>query len=67
MKKIAIAMLFSLMFSFQAVAETFTYVVPAGPDGGNGKWAQNFVKQWDKKTTSIWPQHGNKISTRSTR
>ena len=49
MKKIAIAMLFSLMFSFQAVAETFTYVVPAGPDGGNGKWAQNFVKQWDKK------------------
>ncbi len=33
-------------------AETFVYIVPSGVDGGNAKWAQQFVAQWNKKLQS---------------
>ncbi len=47
MKKLIFAIIFSAM-SFTAYAETFTYIVPAGPEGGNAKWAQRVVKEWNK-------------------
>ena len=47
MKNLIFAILFSAM-SFTAYAETFTYIVPAKPEGGNAKWAQRVVKEWNK-------------------
>jgi hypothetical protein len=38
----------ALALSNAVFAETFTYIVPAGIDGGNGKWAQKFTKEWNK-------------------
>ena len=47
MKRLIIAFIMAV-FTTTAYAETFTYIVPAGPDGGNAKWAQRVVKEWNK-------------------
>jgi hypothetical protein len=48
MRKIA-TLVAALALSTAVIAETFTYIVPAGVEGGNAKWAQKFTQAWNKK------------------
>ena len=50
MRSLLLSILFCyglIVMSVTAHAETFTYIVPAGPEGGNAKWAQRVVKEWN--------------------
>lgn len=59
--RVLMRVLIFLIFTTSAVmAETFTYIVPAGIDGGNAKWAQQFTKQWNKQLK----KHGHEVVLR---
>lgn len=60
MKKYITALVATTVLTTASLAETFTYIVPAGVDGGNAKWAQQFTKQWNKQLK----KHGHEVVLR---
>jgi len=60
MKKFITALVATTVLTTASLAETFTYIVPAGVDGGNAKWAQQFTKQWNKQLK----KHGHEVVLR---
>lgn len=60
MKKYITALVATTLLTTASLAETFTYIVPSGVDGGNAKWAQQFTKQWNKQLK----KHGHEVVLR---